>query len=68
MSRRNLILIGACVAGLFILAGLAWRAGVFAEPPSTGPGGPFQMVDQDGKPASEKILDGKWSVVFFGFT
>lgn len=68
MSRRNLILIGACVVGLFILAGLAWRAGVFAQPPSTGPGGAFELVDQTGKPATEKLLKGKWSVVFFGYT
>ncbi|HEX5377167.1 MAG TPA: SCO family protein [Phenylobacterium sp.] len=68
MSRRNLILIGACVAGLFILAGLAWRAGVFEAPPSAGPGGPFQLVDQTGKPVTEAVLKGKWSAVFFGFT
>jgi protein SCO1/2 len=68
MSRRIPILIAASLVGLVILAGLAWRAGVFAEPPSTGPGGPFQMVDQTGKPVTEAILKGKWSVVFFGFT
>jgi len=68
MSRRIPILIGACLAGLILLAGLAWRAGVFAEPPSTGPGGPFQLVDQTGKPVDETLLKGKWSVVFFGFT
>ena len=68
MSRRNLILIGACVVGLFILAGLAWRAGVFKAPPSAGPGGAFELVDQTGKRVTEKALKGKWSVVFFGFT
>ena len=31
-------------------------------------GGPFQLVDQDGRPVDEKILNGKWSAVFFGFT
>jgi protein SCO1/2 len=31
-------------------------------------GGPFQMVDQDGKPADQTLLKGKWSAVFFGYT
>jgi len=68
MSRRNLILIAACLVGLVVLAGLAFRAGVFNEAPSGGPGGPFQLVDQTGKPVTEKVLKGKWSAVFFGYT
>jgi protein SCO1/2 len=31
-------------------------------------GGPFQLVDQNGKPRDESALKGKWSAVFFGFT
>ena len=31
-------------------------------------GGPFNLVDQDGKPVSEAMLKGKWSAVFFGYT
>ncbi|MFO1012967.1 MAG: SCO family protein [Caulobacteraceae bacterium] len=31
-------------------------------------GGPFQLVDQNGKPVTEAVLKGKWSLVFFGFT
>lgn len=31
-------------------------------------GGPFSLVDQDGKPVDQSILKGKWSVVFFGYT
>ena len=33
-----------------------------------GPGGPFQLVDQNGRPVDQHVLDGKWSVVFFGYT
>jgi protein SCO1/2 len=33
-----------------------------------GPGGPFHLVDQDGKPVDQSVLSGKWSVVFFGYT
>ena len=72
MSRRNLILIAACIIGLVFMGAVAWKAGVFA-PADQGRGtalvgGPFQLVDQDGRPVDEKILNGKWSAVFFGFT
>ena len=33
-----------------------------------GVGGPFKLVDQDGRPVDQHILDGKWSAVFFGYT
>jgi protein SCO1/2 len=31
-------------------------------------GGPFQLVNQDGQTVDQTMLDGKWSLVFFGFT
>lgn len=31
-------------------------------------GGPFAMVDSEGRPADETLLQGKWSAVFFGYT
>ena len=31
-------------------------------------GGPFSLVDQDGRRVDQRLLNGKWSVVFFGFT
>ncbi|WP_122464509.1 SCO family protein [Brevundimonas lutea] len=31
-------------------------------------GGPFQLVDQTGQAVDESVLDGRWSLVFFGFT
>ncbi|HEY1928935.1 MAG TPA: SCO family protein [Caulobacteraceae bacterium] len=48
--------------------------GVFTLRPQTqGPsasdiGGPFKLVDQQGRPADQRLLDGKWSAVFFGYT
>ena len=70
MTRQRLYLILACVIGAVIAGGLAWKVGAFrAAPPSAGAvGGPFQLVDQTGKPVDERALEGKWSAVFFGFT
>ena len=31
-------------------------------------GGPFTMTDQDGRQVTEQMLEGRWSLVFFGFT
>lgn len=67
-KRHHLILIAACVAGLVFLGGVAWRAGVFDSPGPAMVGGPFQMVDQEGRAVDETLLNGKWTVVFFGFT
>lgn len=53
-----------------MIAALVIRAAVPADRDAQGPGvgGPFQLVDQHGRPADERILKGKWSAVFFGFT
>ena len=39
-----------------------------AQTSSAGPGGPFQLVNQDGVAVDQSVLKGKWSVVFFGYT
>ncbi len=31
-------------------------------------GGPFQLIDQNGKIADQRLLLGKWTAVFFGYT
>ena len=31
-------------------------------------GGPFQLVDQEGRAVDQTLLNGKWTLVFFGFT
>jgi len=69
-------LIAACVAGLLLLAAgglvaIAFRdtgQGLAGSPLSAAIGGPFALVDQDGKPFTEADLKGKWHLVFFGYT
>jgi protein SCO1/2 len=68
MPRRVAILIAVCVLGLAVLGGVAWKAGVFEDRGQPAVGGPFQLVNQDGRPVDETMLKGKWSAVFFGFT
>lgn len=69
MTRQRLYLLIACIVGLAVAGGLAWKAGAFRSQESAGSvGGPFELVDQNDKTVDETVLKGKWSAVFFGFT
>ncbi len=72
--RRTAGLIGLSVlASALALGGLSLSACGRATQPveSYGEariGGPFKMVDQNGHTVDERVLLGKWSAVFFGYT
>lgn len=70
MSRVRLIVAVIAVCAVAILAGLVMRSGLLggSAPQAAAVGGPFRLVDQDGKPVDERLLKGRWSAVFFGFT
>lgn len=69
MTRTRMILWGAVALGLVIVLALATGSGVFRPAPAQSDvGGPFNLVDQSGKPVNEKVLNGQWNMVFFGFT
>lgn len=69
MTRKTLILAIALAVLMVGVAAAAWR--LSPKPGAQEPalvGGDFQLVNQDGKPVDQSLLNGKWSVVFFGFT
>lgn len=79
MPRRSVLLFaGACIAIAVALAAVTVvvvtgrdQAAAVAEGTGTGQasvGGPFQLVNQEGQPVDQTLLNGKWSLVFFGFT
>jgi protein SCO1/2 len=77
MPRRSiLVFAAACVIIAAVLAATTVYV-VGKRDAENGPaaasgqpavGGPFQLVDQDGKAVDQTLLNGKWSLVFFGFT
>ena len=69
MNRSRWFLLGFMVFALLASVGYYLTASRGAPVgPGDGPGGPFQLVDQNGAPTTEAALKGHWSVVFFGYT
>ena len=63
MNRRRLLLV------ITVLALGACRAPAPAGPlAGSGVGGPFAMVDQDGRAVTEQTYAGKWRLMYFGYT
>ena len=64
-----LMAIGTMAVGLALGAcGRSSQTGVAASSGEALVGGPFQLVDQNGRPTDQTVLKGKWSAVFFGYT
>lgn len=73
-SRSNHVLLvtAAFLTGLVLFLGALWYAtgglGGNNVAGVTAVGGPFKLVDQDGKPVTDQDFKGKPFLVFFGFT
>jgi protein SCO1 len=71
-AARILLVLSAFVAGLVLCFGVilvvAGRGGSPIAQTTAAIGGPFQLVDQDGRPVSDQDLKGHPFLVFFGFT
>ena len=80
MPRRSILLFaGACIALAALLAVVtivvanrrADAGPTSRQVASTGQpdvGGPFQLVNQNGQAVDQTLLNGQWTLVFFGFT
>jgi protein SCO1/2 len=71
MIRRFAPWIAVALASLALLAAIGLRSQSGSASGSgggVGVGGPFQLVDQTGKPTDQSVLKGKWSAVYFGYT
>ena len=69
-ANRTLVIVTAFTATLLIgLLLMLWAmGGVRGVTAPAAIGGPFQLVDQSGTTVTEKSLQGKPSIIFFGFT
>ena len=73
---RRFVPIAVLLAGFVILGAGAFLALSLHETPrgaagtllASAIGGPFQLVDQNGKTVTNADLKGKWSLVYFGYT
>lgn len=66
--RRGLILALAAVLALVVGGALTARLWAPATVATTSIGGPFTLVDTNGRPVTEKSLLGRPTAIFFGFT
>src|SRR3954468_16616457 len=60
----------ALLTSLLLLAAPPAACGKAEEPPLAGAaiGGPFTLVDQNGRTVSDKDFGGKYRIVYFGYT
>lgn len=66
--RRRPFLIGLSALALSAAAGgyLYWQSGRLEQTASIG--GPFSLLDGDGRRVTEADFKGKWLMIFFGYT
>lgn len=71
-TSRVLLVLGAFLSGLLLFSAavflVAGRGPIPGAPASSGVGGAFRLVDQNGKVVTEQDMKGRPFLVFFGFT
>jgi protein SCO1/2 len=70
-TARLLLALGAFVAGLVLFSAVIFIVTGRGPSPIAMPsavGGPFNLVDQNGKPITDQDMKGRPFLVFFGFT
>jgi protein SCO1/2 len=75
-NSRRFVLAAVLLGGLVIMGAGALLALAYRDTPrgaagtllASAIGGPFRLVDQNGKTVTDADLKGKWSLVYFGYT
>ena len=70
-TSHILVVLSAFLAGLVIFLGVFFYATGQLGGSAPGPsaiGGPFNLIDQNGKPVTDQDLKGRPALVFFGYT
>ncbi len=71
MNKRALLTLAGLAAGAGLLLSVVALVLLLQNSAPGGTaaiGGPFALIDQDGRPATQAMLDGKPTLVFFGYT
>jgi protein SCO1 len=69
-TSQVLLILCAFLTGLFVFAGVFLYAtgNLSSGPGASAIGGPFKLIDQNGKPITDADLKGRPFLVFFGYT
>ncbi len=68
IERSRLLVLGLATALALSLGACGKRSEAPGARPAAAIGGPFQLIDQESRPADQRLLQGKWTAVFFGYT
>jgi protein SCO1/2 len=67
-SRRSLYVVIGVLLAVILLGTGGWLFVSGEQPPALAVGGPFALVDGDGKTVTDQTFRGKYMLIYFGYT